>query len=317
MLSFRFSRAQKVVRIGGVKFGGQPGENPTVLIGTMFYNGHRIIEKRRTCSFDRARAEELLNRQETLSEETGIPCMVDLVANFPEEIKGYIDFVTEHSDMPFSTDIWKLKPKLAAARYVREVGLVDRYLYNSLAPWSEDLELEGAELSKAGVKNALLVAFNPEDKTPAGRMKVLKELLIPSAVKAGIENILVDTSVLNLPATAFSILAGLEVKEELGLPVGCAPSNGTDMWRLPKERWGRIGFAGVDAAVHAVASLCADFLLYGPIESAPWIFPAIAGADAMLSTLTYQGIEVKAKALERPLHRFFPDFVEELRREGS
>lgn len=312
---FRFKKPQRVVEIGDVKVGGQPGENPTVLLGTMFYNGHKIIESRKQGRFDKKRAEELINRQETLSEQTGVPGMVDLVANFPDEIRGYIDFVTSVSDMPFSTDIWKVKPKLAAAQYVKEVGLADRYLYNSIAPWSEDMERETTELSSIGIKNALLVAFNTEDRTPQGRVKLLEEVLIPNAEKARVENILVDTSVLNVPSTAFSIIGGLRIKETFGLPVGCAPSNGTDMWKVPREKWGKTGFAGADSAAHAVASLYNDFLLYGPIESAPWIFPAIAAANSILATFAFDESGALPSGSKHPLNLLFPDFVAELRRE--
>ncbi len=310
---FRFKTPQKTVEIGGVKIGGQPGEKPVVLLGTMFYNGHKIIEQRKGAVFNRKRAEELINRQETLSDETGIPGMLDLVANFPEEIEAYIDFVSSVTDMPFSTDIWTVKPKLAAARYVKEVGLNDRYLYNSIAPWSKDMEGETKELKKIGIKNALLVAFNTEDKTPAGRVKILEELLIPSSIKAGIKNVLVDTSVLNIPSIAFSIIGGLEVKKALGHPVGCAPSNGTDMWKTPRERWEKTGFIGVDSAAHAVASLYNDFLLYGPIESAPWMFPAIAAAQSILSTFAYNEIG-KLPSANHPLNLHFPEFVAELKK---
>ena len=41
---FRFSREQSIVNVAGVKFGGQPGELPSVLCGTIFYHGHRIVE---------------------------------------------------------------------------------------------------------------------------------------------------------------------------------------------------------------------------------------------------------------------------------
>ena len=40
---FRFEKEQLVVDIAGVKMGGQPGEYPTVLAGTIFYGGHNII----------------------------------------------------------------------------------------------------------------------------------------------------------------------------------------------------------------------------------------------------------------------------------
>ena len=41
---FRFDKEQIVLDVAGVKVGGQPGEYPTVLAGTIFYGGHKIIE---------------------------------------------------------------------------------------------------------------------------------------------------------------------------------------------------------------------------------------------------------------------------------
>ena len=40
---FRFDKEQVVFDFAGVKMGGQPGEYPTVLAGTIFYGGHNII----------------------------------------------------------------------------------------------------------------------------------------------------------------------------------------------------------------------------------------------------------------------------------
>ena len=36
LLMFHFENGQKVCEIGGVKFGGQPGEYPTVIVASIF-----------------------------------------------------------------------------------------------------------------------------------------------------------------------------------------------------------------------------------------------------------------------------------------
>ncbi|RJS86070.1 tetrahydromethanopterin S-methyltransferase subunit H, partial [Candidatus Bathyarchaeota archaeon] len=36
---FKFNKKQKIFEIGKVKIGGQPGELPTVLIGSLFHEG--------------------------------------------------------------------------------------------------------------------------------------------------------------------------------------------------------------------------------------------------------------------------------------
>ena len=43
---FRVNKKQRVVEIGNVKIGGK-GENPVVLVGTLFYTCHKIVEKRK------------------------------------------------------------------------------------------------------------------------------------------------------------------------------------------------------------------------------------------------------------------------------
>ena len=40
---FRFNKTQKIYEIGKLRIGGQPGELPTVLIGSIFYSGHKIL----------------------------------------------------------------------------------------------------------------------------------------------------------------------------------------------------------------------------------------------------------------------------------
>ena len=55
---FRFDKEQLVVDVAGMKMGGQPGEYPTVLAGTIFYGGHNIISDEKTGVFDKDAAEE-------------------------------------------------------------------------------------------------------------------------------------------------------------------------------------------------------------------------------------------------------------------
>ena len=73
---FRFDKEQLVVDIAGVKMGGQPGEYPTVLAGTIFYGGHKIISDEKAGVFDKDAAEGLIKTMEEMSDVTGNPCVV-------------------------------------------------------------------------------------------------------------------------------------------------------------------------------------------------------------------------------------------------
>ena len=70
---FQISTDQKVCEVGGVKFGGQPGEYPCVCVSSIFQKGDKVFKGKRKEGFDEKKAEELLKTQERLTEETGYP----------------------------------------------------------------------------------------------------------------------------------------------------------------------------------------------------------------------------------------------------
>ncbi len=309
----RYALPQKVCHIGGLKVGGQPGENPPLLIGSMFQKGDILVESRKEHKFNQKAARERIHEMERLSRETGVPGMVAMVANTVDETKTYVDFLVSVTDMPFAIDIWVQKTRLAAARYIAELGLQDRLLYNSLTPWDENIEAQAAELKELGIKHVVVQAFDVEDKRPSGRVKSLKRML-PLLQKGNFQSILVDTAVMNLPATTFSLAANHLIKQEFGLPVGCAPANGTYMWRKTLKKWNRNRFAAVDAGIHAIAALASDFLFYGPMTGTSRVFPAVAAATCLLTTLAYgEGEPLPRQA--HPLNLLFPEVVEQLLQE--
>lgn len=310
----KYDTEQKVCCIGNIKVGGQPGQNPPLLIGNMFQKGDTLVESRQERKFNRNGAKERIREMERLSQEMGVPGMVAMVANSLDEIKTYVDFFIGVTDMPFAIDIWAQKTRLAAARYVAELRLQERLLYNSITPWDEDVEGQVAELKQLGLKHVIVQVFDTEDKGPGGRVKVLRRML-PMLNKGGFESILVDTAVMNLPFTAFSLIANRLIKQEFGLPVGCAPANGTYMWRKSIGTEGRSKFPAVDAAIDAIASLGSDFIFYGPMTGTSRVFAAVAAATSLLASLAYaQGMPLPAGT--HPLNLLFPEAVEQLLKEG-
>lgn len=310
----KFEKEQKVCEIGGVKFGGQPGEYPTVICSSIFQTGDKVFTGKRKEGFDEKRAEELLKSQEKLTAETGIPGMADIVANTGKEFERFIDFVVSVTDMPFCIDAWVLKPKLAAAAFCAEKGLLDRMFYNSITVWEKDLETEIKEISQIGVKHVLLVAFDQEDLMPSGRITGTQRLL-DAIEKAGaeFESIFVDTSVMNGPATAFCGIANRMIKEKWGFPAASAPSNGSYMWKQARELWGFKGWSAADAALEALSAfMYHDMIFSGPMAGASRIFPAVAMADAYTATYAFAETRKMPTDPNHPLYKLFPDFVEQL-----
>jgi tetrahydromethanopterin S-methyltransferase subunit H len=313
---FEFSREQKICTIGGIRVGGQPGQIPAAVVSSIFQKGDKVFEgEKRKAGFNEATARELLEEQDRISRETGIPGMADIVANTAKEFRRYIDFLTDVSDMPFCIDAWVMKPKLEGARYCAEKGLLDRMFYNSLTVWEKDLETEIREIAQIGVKHVLLVAFDMDNQLPEGRITGTQRLL-DAIEKAGaeFESILVDTSVMNAPATALCSRANRLIKEKWGLPCGSAPSNGSYMWNAAREMWGFKGWSGADAALQAMAALLYhDMVFSGPMAGARRVFPAVAMAEAFLATAVYAEKRTLPENAGHPLNKLFPDFAEQLR----
>jgi len=315
---FRFETEQKVCEVGGVKFGGQPGEYPTVVCSSIFQKGDKVFAGKRQLGFDEKQAEELLKTQERLTQETGVPGMADIVANTGQEFETFIDFIVSVSNMPFCIDAWVMKPKLAGAAHCAEKGLLDRMFYNSLTVWEKDLETEIREISQIGVKHVLLVAFDPEDQMPSGRLTGTQRLLdVIEKVDAKFESIFVDTSVMNGPAAAFCGIANRMIKERWGFSCASAPSNGSYMWKKARELWGFKGWSAADAGLEALSSfMYHDMIFSGPMAGATRIFPAVAIADAFLATAVFAETKELPKDQGHPLYKLFPEFVEQLKTIG-
>ena len=98
---FRFDKEQLVIDVAGVKLGGQPGEYPTVLCGTIFYGGHKIISDEKEGIFDKDAADGLIKQMEEFSDITGNPCVIQTFGATPEAMVKYLEFVGDVSDKPF------------------------------------------------------------------------------------------------------------------------------------------------------------------------------------------------------------------------
>ncbi len=313
---FRFQKEQKVYSLHGIKIGGQPGENPPLMIASLFHNKDSVTKTDRKGNFDRERTKEMLRQMEQISGATGVPAMVAMVANTPEEAKLYIDFYLENTSMPFGIDMWVAEQRAKATEYVSKLGVQDKFLYNSITPWDKDIPGQVKRLKDLGIRHVVVQAYDDADQTPAGRVKSLESILGQGA--DSFQTVIVDTSVMNMPSTSFSLVANRLIKEKHGLPCGGAYSNGTHMWKECKEKWGLDGFRAMDAVVQGMASaLWSDFNFCGPAVTAPRVFPAVASAHILLSTLVYDESGVIFDNPDLPIRKHFADFIAKMQEGGS
>ena len=273
---FRFGN-QKVFEIGGVKIGGEPGENPTVLIGSIFYGKHKIVEDEKKGIFNREAAEKLIKEIEELSDKTGNPGLVDVVGMSEEAIKKYMEFVADVTDKPFLVDSAMADIKIAAVEYAKEVGLEKRIIYNSISPESKDKEIEALENSNIEAAVVLTYTFNVISSK--ARLEALEKIL-PKLEKAGITKPIVDTFVMDVPSLPASAKAAMEIKKKYGFPCGSGAHNAIASWRGFRNMFGKEAEKSAVLIANTMQLvLGSDFVLYGPVEDAKHVFPAVFTLD--------------------------------------
>lgn len=281
-----FEAEQQSFPIGNVSVGGRPGVTPTVLVGTMFYHGHKISTDEDEGAFDEAEAERIIREKEDYAERTGNPCMLDVVGATPQAIRKHLEFAARVTEMPLLIDGTTADVRLAGVAYAQEAGLIDRIVYNSIQPEIHDEELSA--LQEAGVKSAILLTYYMKDFTAQGRVQSVRELL-PKLQQAGVTQLMVDTCVLDLATMGSACSAMYDIKNEMGLPAGGGVHNAVAMWRGLKSKMGDHAYEPcIASACAAAVAMGADFLLYGPAEDARYVFPAVAMADTALSQLALE-----------------------------
>jgi [methyl-Co(III) methoxylated-aromatic-compound-specific corrinoid protein]---tetrahydromethanopterin methyltransferase len=278
-----FQTEQSIFEIGGIRVGGYPGGQPTVLIGSAFYHGHKINVDETRGEFNAEEAAKAIRGQDEFSELTGNPCMLDVVGATPQAIEKQLEFAAEVTQAPLLIDGTTLDVRLAGLEYVAKAGLADRIVYNSIQPGIDEDEL--AAIRNAGVDSAILLTYYMQDFTGKGRVQSVRELL-PRLREAGISKIIVDTCVMDLATMGQACSAMFDIKKEFGLPVGGGVHNAVAMWKGLKVKMGKAAEKPCMTSALALAvGVGADFLLYGPVEDAKVAFPSVAMVDTMLSQM--------------------------------
>jgi len=281
---WQLTSEQKRFSIGKVTIGGNTYESPTVLIGSIFYHRQKAIGfSEETGEFDHKECERLIKLQEEFSDKTGLPCMLDVVLSSEKWICRIVDFVASTTDAPILLDAPSAEIRLAALDYAKEKCIQDRCVYNSLTPESKKTEYD--RINETQLKAAVLLAYNMKNITSKGRVDAIRQIL-PKATESGINKLLLDACVLDVPTLGSAFKAIFDLKNELGYPAGCGAHNAIDTWKGLKSKMGLDAVKTCKAVANALTIAAgADFILYGPIEDSPVVFPAVAMVNAAFSQL--------------------------------
>lgn len=298
---FSFTQKQKEYKIKNITIGGQPGRNPTVLFGGFFFKGEPDFNK----------AENDLKKMLTLSDKTGNPAVPDFFIKKEKHIEKIIDFIKKEVplDNPFSIDIIEPDLKIKTLEILKNQNLLDRTIYNSIHIGSTKEEINC--LKDNTPEMAIIVAFNPKDKSPDGKIEILENSanlcengLIDLTKKIGIKKILIDTAAMAPGDYSGAAVASIPViKEEYGFPTGCAIHNVVE-----KSKWlndFKEARETVDAASNInIPMFGGDYTLFGPVENSDRVFPIIAWQDILISEYTnnYFGVEPNSF---HPIRKFY------------
>ena len=282
-MSFKFNTKQNIYTVGKAKVGGQPGELPTFLIGSIFWLGQKMVTDANKGIFDATVAEQIINTMQTQSDITGVQFAFDIVGTTDIAFEKYIDFVAKHSDAPLMLDAMSPKTRMSAAQLAKKMGLADRCLYNSVYKGVTDAEL--ANLKDSGVKMSIVLADDPKDTTLEGKMKVIQEALA-LAEKGGITKPLIDTAI---PAFAPDMGTAVRtipiMKEKYGHPVGLGSGNVVTTMGWVKANVAKEFRPGCRTATNAIMqTVGANWLMIGPAEQAELVFPAVAVTDSYIAS---------------------------------
>ena len=287
---YNFSTQQKKYALGNITIGGQPGENPTVLMGTVFY-GKRY---RDMTAQIREEVEEYVQKQKEISEETGNPGILDVFVDSEEHIPERLGMMLDLIDPkePFSVDIPEAEVRIAALEWLSQQGELHRVIYNSinLGITEEEKRCLGEHTPGASI----VLGYNPRDSSTDGRLAILDNGaglveggLIKTAKDAGIEKILLDTAATSFGNfSAEALRAVPAMKSKWGYPVGCSIHNTVESWKWLRQK------RKDDPTLYKVCDigsngplivLGANWLVYGPVSSAPIAFPFAAMMDIIIS----------------------------------
>jgi tetrahydromethanopterin S-methyltransferase subunit H len=300
---FTFDQEQDVHDINGVKFGGQPGEHPTVMVGSLFYKGDSVLIDPETGEFHEDEAEEAIRKAEELADKTGNPAAIDCIGDSPEALKKHVEFCGEVTDLPIFADGPTPTIRSEAAKHIGEIGLEDQVIYNSIESSTKEVDKEVEAIKESGIDAAVLLSIDTNNLSMQGRYDALEKNL-DVAERAELEKTIVDPAVIDMPDSGYAAKIIHEFKKDYGIPCGCSPHNEVIQWEFNDPLCEDSKTIRQAVANSVISILGADFNLYGPIHGAPEMYEVVSTADAYVAYGALRG-ENRRIDKDHPLYKIF------------
>ncbi len=263
-------------KYGNIQLGWGNFELPPVLIGTLFYQGETLVERKNPENFDVNKAKKRIETQQALSKKYKIPTMVEISGITPEAMVKYLDFYLDSFEDPFVLG-GTFDARVAGLKHLKERGVKpDEYVYNSISNLKNKKELD--VLREYNVKSAVILILGAENMTCTQRYAYITKKSEPKNVSlinglkdVGVEEIWVDGGVITLESLAHVLETQQLISTSLQLPVGTAPTLFLFKYSSPRLNE-KFHTKFRKASIMFIASWFSNFAFYGAIEDAKECF---------------------------------------------
>ncbi len=271
---------------GDAKLGRGKFELPPILIGTMFYQGQTLIDRKDERQFDVNRAKKRIEAQKSLANQYKLPDLVEISAITPEAMVKYLEFYLDNYDPPFVLG-GSFDAKSAGIEYLNENGIkADEYIYNSISNLKSKKELELIEKNR--ISSVVILILGASNMSSTQRYAYITEKnqpgnlsIIDGLKELGVEKIWIDGGVIDIESFSHILDTQQIVSKSLKLPVGTAPTLFLFKYSSPRLNL-KYHTKYRKASIMFIASWYSNFIFYGAIEDAKECFASV-----------YQAIELK------------------------
>ncbi|MFB0560489.1 MAG: hypothetical protein ACETWM_04525 [Candidatus Lokiarchaeia archaeon] len=287
-----FTGQLRVYDIAGIKIGGQRGEYPIILAGTIFYRGDKLVSNHREGLFDKAKAEEQIRKQDENSLNYEIPTMIHIVGETPEALTKYLLFAADSTDSPIIIDSPILESRIEAMSVAKDIGLDNRVIYNSVIKVDEKEKTLIKEIGT--IEYSIVIPFDVKLTSRINRFQEIIEF-----IGQAIKNPIIDPGVSVLGEGSISALqAAWLIKNYYGYPACIGIHNLQSRIPESKKKLKKLDFT-FDYALPSLYGI--DINLYGPIKNADSIFREVAAVEAVIADENVNTIGVSPK----PPHPYY------------
>lgn len=255
------------------------GSGKPLLIGSLFYKGDRKVKDHIRGEVDCRKLRCELRAVEALKKRVGLDHAVDVIAETPEAMERYITTLSSMTEDPIMIGGLNEETRIRGYEKAVDLGIADRCGVNSISTCTTSSELGALKKHKIGF--AVLQTLDPTAIYPEEKIKLLKGSLLAKCEEAGIRKAAIDVGIMDFTSAYLAMETIKAVKSSLGLPAGCAPSNAAYQ-PLVCKKVSRKSARSINVALNTMVQGCgADFILYGPLKAATYLFEAAAIVEAI------------------------------------